>query len=192
MSLTSLAREQVTRQQGGMQEASRRVARRLRGDEAFAPEVAVELQSLGVGEGKQTSRPSNALEVLTRFIPTETITLYLATCAAMESLEKLLPRLDVQWVAYLGFIVLTPMIFLLVYVGQQIALGLPTPFPPPREWPWFKLIASTIAFAAWALTIPTRPFWNSAEGGAVAALLAIFVSVFLTLIEPICDPQPDD
>ena len=46
---------------------------------------------------------------------------------------------------------------------------------------------STIAFAAWALAIPGSPYLSvkGADGGVVAALIALFASTILSLLEPV-------
>jgi hypothetical protein len=59
-----------------------------------------------------------------------------------------------------------------------------------KDFPWWKLLASTIAFLVWALAVPTSPYLSGQAGGAVAALAALFISTFLSLFEPIFD-RPD-
>ncbi len=54
------------------------------------------------------------------------------------------------------------------------------------NWPWWKLIASTIAFAVWALAVPNNPIipLNSAAGGVLAGFAALFVSTILNFVAP--------
>jgi hypothetical protein len=54
------------------------------------------------------------------------------------------------------------------------------------EWPWWKLIACTIAFAVWALAIP--PLVNSDPGEVVAGFGALLISTFLSLVGGVVDP----
>ena len=56
--------------------------------------------------------------------------------------------------------------------------------------PWWKLVASTIAFSVWALAVPNTPYLNSQSGKIVAAFGALFVSTLLTLLEPIFERGP--
>lgn len=132
----------------------------------------------------QLERNSNVLDALVQYIPTESITLYVASMSAEEALSSIFPisKESLYWF----FCLLTPILFFLIYVGERKNTGL-TPFPKWRKLPWWKLVACTIAFAAWALAIPGAPYLNDrgASGGVVAALIALFASTILSLLEPV-------
>jgi hypothetical protein len=128
---------------------------------------------------------SNALDGLVRYIPTESITLYVAATAAMPSLKAAIPYLTAS-LLYWGFVVLTPILFLLIYVGKRRSQKL-SPLPQSMaQWPWWKLIASTIAFMVWALAVP--PLIETDAGKVVAAFGALLVSTILTLIGGVVEP----
>src|SRR5687767_15346620 len=59
--------------------------------------------------------PEENFELLAKYIPTETITLFVAAVSAMQAIVKLEPqfRLD-PWVAYWVFAALTPLIVLVL------------------------------------------------------------------------------
>ena len=56
------------------------------------------------------------------------------------------------------------------------------------NWPWWKLVASTIAFSVWALAIP--PLLSGDAGKVVAGFGAVLVSTMLGLIGDIVEPAP--
>jgi hypothetical protein len=88
---------------------------------------------------------------------------------------------------YWFYVALTPVFFLLVYISGVRAAS--KPVPGVNQWPWWKLVASTIAFAVWALAVPGSPYITPATG-ALAGLAALFVSSILTLLEPIFTKNP--
>jgi hypothetical protein len=131
---------------------------------------------------------SNALNALIQYIPTESVTLYIATLAAAQSLETAFSFVTVE-VIYWFFAVLTPILFILIYLGKRRAANLPV-LPKAPEWPIWGLISATIAFMAWALAVPTGPYLQNDAGGVVAGLFAVFVSLILELIGRVVTPNP--
>jgi hypothetical protein len=148
------------------------------------PALAEDLLPLTTAQAEE-AQTSNALDSLVKYIPTESITLYVAAASAMEALKTVFSGITTEAV-YWFFGVLTPVLFLLIYAGKRRSANL-SPLPALKDWPWWKLVASTIAFLVWALAVPTSPYLSGAAGGAVAALAALFVSTFLSLFEPIFD-----
>src|SRR5690349_15665649 len=57
---------------------------------------------------------STALDGLVKYIPTETVTLYVAATAAISNLTSAFPSLT-AFGLYWGFVVLTPIFFILIY-----------------------------------------------------------------------------
>jgi hypothetical protein len=59
----------------------------------------------------------------------------------------------------------------------------------PRRWPWWSLVAATVAFFAWGFALPSSPFlrftWYSA---ALAAVAVLVVSTGLGLATPFFQP----
>lgn len=152
---------------------SNRVARESRS----TPQAAVSDDSMdGGGDNKDVQ---NALSALVEYVPTETVTLYLATLSALPAATAL-PWLDAVSV-YVGFAVLTPILYALIYAGKRRAAGKPR-WPALNQAPWWPMIAATIAFLAWGLAVPDAPFFDDEKGRVLSGLLAIFVSTGLGVL----------
>jgi hypothetical protein len=138
-----------------------------------------------LAEATESDQVTNALSMLIKFIPTEVITLYIATLAA-------LPLLQTQWSfisrynVYVFFVVLAPILLVVIYLGKRKTAGslslLPTSL---KEWPIWKMIASAIAFSVWALAVPENGLLEGDVGGAIGAFLAIFISTLLSVFDPL-------
>lgn len=139
------------------------------------------------GPAAAPSTFSNALNALIQYIPTESVTLYIATLAAAPSLQQALGFATVE-VIYWFFAVLTPILFILIYLGKRRAANLPV-IPKRLEWPIWGVVSATIAFMAWALAVPSGPYLQNDAGGVVAGLLAVFVSLLLELIGRVVTPR---
>lgn len=162
MSLNSLATSRVARDVStGPQPRDFAVA----SDDAVAPK----------GQDVQ-----NALSALVEYVPAETITLYLATLAALPVLRETIPTLSAPLV-YALFGVLTPGLFALIYAGKRRAAGEPR-WPGTKAWPWWQMIAATIAFLAWGLAVPDAPFLTSERGNVLGGFIAIVVSTILGVL----------
>lgn len=162
------------------------------------------LSSLATEEIQRTEKPSlekganppaprkgsNSFDFLAHYIPTEAITLYVAACSAMFALKETFAWITEARV-YWAFVVFTPLLFLILFCGQRRKAALRL-FPPFAQWPWWKLTSCTVAFAVWALAIPTTPYLQGTAGGAVAALGAMVVSTFLTLLQPIFERKEEE
>lgn len=128
---------------------------------------------------------SNALSMLVKYIPTESVTLYVAAVSATLALKSVWSGITEHSI-YWFFGVFTPVLFALIYLGKRRAANLPT-FPPLSEWPWWKMFAATVAFLVWALAVPGNPYVKGDTSGAVAGFFAIFISTVLSVLEPIFD-----
>jgi hypothetical protein len=118
-----------------------------------------------------------ALDSLTKYIPTETITLFVAAMAASSSLQKAWPLLTPA-VLYWTFAVLTPVLFILFKLSTAAKLK-------PDKGFWFDGIAGIIAYLIWALAVPKNPYTTAPEAAVAAAFGALFVSTILQRIEVI-------
>jgi hypothetical protein len=154
---------------------------------AKATDLTENLLPLATETPVEPTKGSNALDSLARYIPTEAITLYVAACSAMASLKEKIPANAELWVYWI-FVVLTPILFLVIFMGKRRSAGL-SALPAISKWPWWKLVAATIAFGVWALAVPTGPYSGGEVSGIVAAFCALFVSTILTLFEPIFEPK---
>ncbi len=197
MSLTSLARSEIQRSAGPTL-TQRSVQRLVAGVIDLAPKHSVAPQNLQnlVAEAATKEAPaqereaeaSNALEFLVKYVPTESVTLYVAAASASEALKATVSFFTPEF-SYWFFAVLTPILFLLVYAGKRRAQALP-PFPPLTHWPWWKMAASFVAFLAWGLAVPTNPYAAADPlRGAAFAFCAVFVSTLLTLLEGVIEPK---
>jgi hypothetical protein len=198
MSLSSLATEEIRRTEPKfLQEQSKPLVHetttKLFGQLNLAAAQVYKLEDdllpLAASDPVKGGKASNAFDALTRYIPTEAVTLYVATASAMAALKQTFPLVTEAGV-YWFFVILSPILFLIIFAGKRREAGLEL-FPPIKKWPWWKLIASTVAFAVWALAIPTTPYLHGVGGGAVAAFGALLVSTFLTVLQPIFEGKTD-
>jgi hypothetical protein len=150
-----------------------------------ASQLRTAMQPVAAASPVQKTSGATALDGLVKYIPTESITLYLAATSAFSSRTKTSP--EVAAYLYWGFVVLTPILFLLIYLGKRRSQTLPL-FPATISgWPWWKLIASTIAFMVWALAVP--PLVDGDLGKITVAFGALLVSTLLSLIGGVVEPE---
>lgn len=205
MSIAALADEEIIQTEGALMrqamapavaDVSERITRRLELNEERAAQLKSELKadfetSPGGPQPPQKTKASSALDALTRFIPTEAVTLYIAAVAAMPALEDTfnVTKEGVYWFCA----ALTPILLFLIIFGKRRSLKwsgdpkykeLPV-FPGWRKWPWFKFFAATVAFLVWALAVEGSPYFEGVYAKMVAAFGALVVSTFLTLLEPL-------
>lgn len=169
MGINSLADLEMRRQQPAMPQVAAE-------DGAAMPTALVQDQAV---PPIPQSQIGNALDLLTKYIPTEVITLYVAAVSAFAILpakEQIAPI--VYWVAAL----LTPIFLVLVLMNKQAAAG---QSPIPKPWPWWRMAAATIAFLVWALAVPGNPYVTTDAMHVVAGFGAIFISTILSLLDPI-------
>ncbi len=115
---------------------------------------------------------------LTKYVPTEAVTLYVATVSATPELKSFLPWMSAT-VSYYLWLAFTPIIVLLVYLGARPADPTVSWY---KKWPWWKMVASAAAFAVWALAVPGNPYVSNTAAAAAAGVLALVVSTLLNLI----------
>jgi hypothetical protein len=152
--------------------------------EASFPEMAGP-----AGVGDPTPPTNNALSMLVKYIPTESVTLYVAAASAVPALKNFSARID-EGSLYWFFGLLTPLLFALILIGKRKAAGV-SPSATFKDWPWWKTIAATIAFLVWALAVPGPPDIRGDTSGAIAGVFALFISTFLSILEPIFErPAP--
>jgi hypothetical protein len=202
MSLTSLAQREILRKEQPTLRGLIRPTLHKYVSQSIAPKYSITntqdvssltedlLSSTPVRSLEQT-QASNVLDGLVKYIPTESITLYIAAFSAMDALKSTFNFITEERV-YWFFSIFTPILFLLIYAGKRRSNQLTSLPPQLKNLPWWKLIASTIAFLVWALAIPTAPYLHSPAnpaGGVVAGFFALFISTVLSLLEPLFEPQ---
>jgi hypothetical protein len=121
--------------------------------------------------------PKDYFEGLTKYIPGETLTLFVAAMAVIKSLDAMSIS---NWHVYVTCAVLTPGILWVSAYGTYLSKGGAGPFPLP----WWRMLAATLAFLVWSLSIP--PMLDDMQR-PIAGLGALFISTFLTLFDPIFD-----
>jgi hypothetical protein len=128
---------------------------------------------------------NDVLTGLTKYIPTESVTLYVATVSSLVALKGtcLTPT-----ITYWFFVCFTPVLMLLLFLNQLAIAGKVWKISV-AQWPWWRIIASTVAFAVWALAVPGNPlkFADATVSGVIAGLAALFVSTLLNLLAPFCE-----
>lgn len=127
--------------------------------------------------------PANVVNQLLTWIPTESITIYVAYIALFDPVT---PQADLavcqndftpRWIGFWTFSVVTSLIALGGYIGKRRAA---TPVPP-FKWPIFAMVVAPIAFTTWAAALPDTPFrdfcgYSSAIGGFAVLLSAVGIS----------------
>lgn len=126
----------------------------------------------------------SAVTALVRYIPTEIITLYIAAVSVAPALNEAVHFLTPR-ALYWSFVLLTPIMFMIVFLNR-LAIERQK-FPGLRQFPWWKLMSSTAAFAVWALAVPNNPYIDTVAASAAAGLAALLASTILTLLEPIVE-----
>jgi hypothetical protein len=125
----------------------------------------------------------NSLEQVTRYIPTEVVTFYVALIGAMHQAHA---SRCAQWIAFGITLALIPVGIWCILAAKLRAKGNPLPLSPKR-WPWWKIIAALVAFTVWAYALPAGPFagyscYNAAYGSVAllgtTALLGWLGAVF--------------
>lgn len=160
---------------------------------SLATDSAKPLRADDAGNPKPPEPVGNALQRLVEFIPIESITLFWVAVPAAESIYRYCKTIPTEqpiqrptewdWWLYGIMVAATPLLLLLVYLSTKAANG--EPFPPLKKWPWWRAVASGIAFAAWALAVPGNPYF--AERFPLIAIWvgALVVSMLLGLLDPI-------
>lgn len=139
MSINSLTDLELMRQPSAMVEAIPQAAA-----QAATADANAEVPPL------PKSQVGSALELLTKYIPTEVITLYVAAVSATQ----VLANNQIVTIVYWAAAALTPVFLVLVLMNKRVAAG---ESPLPKPWPWWRMTAATIAFMVWALAVPGKP-----------------------------------
>lgn len=120
----------------------------------------------------------STLSQLATFVPTESITIYLAALATASALRQEFPFFTAERM-YWGGAMLTAILFVIMVLTERAKIDMAL----WRGFPFWRLTAAIIAFLCWALAVPNSPYLSSDSGRAVAAFIAIFGSVMLEQID---------
>jgi hypothetical protein len=113
--------------------------------------------------------------------------------AAVSSLAALKDTGLTPAIAYWFFVGFTPVLMLILYL-RQLAMAGKVWKISIAQWPWWSIIASTVAFSIWALAVPSNPlnFLDPSVTGVLAGLAALFVSTLLNLLAPFFEKTTAD
>lgn len=125
---------------------------------------------------------TSAIDALFKYIPTESITLYVATISALPALGKVWIVIN-AWHVYWFYIILTPILVILIYISKYKQKH--HKIPSISVLPWWPLISATVAFAVWALAVPGNPYIDGEQQGVLAGLGALFCSTIFSILEGI-------
>lgn len=127
----------------------------------------------------QSAEVKSALTKIARFIPTETVTIYLGAASASVALQSSLPWLTPKAVYWSCAFLVTPLIFFLIVAIERAKQrkSLLAGFP---VW---KLSAAIFGFLIWALAVPGNPYVTTDVAKVTAAFLALAISIVLDLID---------
>lgn len=152
----------------------------------------VERNPTDSGSGPQPAGvPSSVVDQLVRWIPTETLTLYIAYIAVATlptpTKGQKLHQADFfwQWLGVAAGAVVTVVVVVLLAVGKTRATE------EPYRWPKFEMAAGAIAFVAFALALPDTPLLDF-EGykTEVGALIVTSVTVLIAVVAYALGKQP--
>jgi hypothetical protein len=118
-------------------------------------------------------------DALTRYIPVETITLFVAAMATMTALAATITGVT-KWHVYGFCALITPLLLWLSAFNAYRGGGGTGAFP----FPWWRMTAATVAFLVWSLSVP--PMLGDVQR-PVAGLGALLVSFVLTQFDLMFD-----
>jgi len=170
--------------------------------------------SLAPPNNNRAGPVSTALNVLVGYIPTEIVTLYItvtgalqqptssgtgaatpsagAAATAVDTVKVASSWLSPPWIAFLCFLVTTPLAVWIVYAAKiknaDPAKHLPVTF---QELPLWEMAAATIAFVAWGFALPNTPFRDFAwYSPALAGIALPITSSVLGIVAPLAARKP--
>ena len=134
------------------------------------------VEAFGISNGGRSAgkggAKSQALDVLSKFIPTEMLAPYVAFLAYAAE-HQTPPSETVYW----WFVIATPFVTIFFQYAKSAMDGKPWPAISAVVW---RALAATVAFAVWGLAPPNSAFQANVGGPAVAGLAAVIVSPLLT------------
>jgi hypothetical protein len=143
----------------------------------------------GEATTESKSAAERALAAIVTYIPTEVIGGYVAV-AALFTTSKDAGKLDpnLQAGIFIFFAILTPILIWLAAATKIAGDGRPVPWAP-KLWPWWSMVAGTIAFAVWVSALPESVAtafisWFQPQLGALGVIL-------LAILLPIGDAFAD-
>jgi hypothetical protein len=128
---------------------------------------------------------SAALQVITTYIPTEILTLYVAVIGAIRATKADEIALTARgWTVFWVFLVGSPIAVWIIYAAKVRAAGKPLPVAL-GSWPMWEMTAATIAYAAWAFALPESPLAQTDASRPLAPVVVLVASTVLGLLAPV-------
>ncbi len=154
------------------------------GSATYFPKTYAEIAGAAGGKATPESQVNAAIRILTTYIPTEILTLYVAVLAALQP-STTLAVASPSWAIFWWFLIATPLVIWLVYITKAKSEGKPVPWAP-LKWPLWEMAAGAIAYVAWAFALPNTPFaslpWYST---GLAGVIVLIASTVLGLLAPL-------
>ncbi len=150
---------------------------KLAAQQAGDPKTPSPDQPLGVS--------TNIVNQITRWIPTETITVYVALLALVAPVAAHSPSYASRWVLFWLMTAANPVVVILLVMAKK----------QPKDtfhFPLFEIVIATIAFAAWSFALPDTPL-SSISGYGIqwnSAILTV-TTIAITLIANALHKSPD-
>ena len=107
---------------------------------------------------------TNLISQITRWVPTETITVYVVLLALLAPLAGHSPSFASRWVLFSIITAANPLVVILLTMAK-------TKGGDAFKFPVFEMVIASVAFAAWAFSLPDTPLssisgyeirWNTA------------------------------
>jgi hypothetical protein len=154
------------------------------GTPTYFPKTHAEIAGAAGGKEEPDSPVNTAIRTLTTYIPTETLTLYVAVLAALQPSTKA-EASSPSWTVFWCFVIVTPLVIWLVSSTKARSSGKPILWAP-WKWPLWEMAAGTIAYVAWAFALPTTPFASLAwYSTGLAGVIVLITSTVLGLLAPL-------
>lgn len=128
---------------------------------------------------------TNIVNQITRWIPTETITVYVALLALVAPLAPHSPSFTSRWVLFGLMTAANPIVVVLLVMAKKES-------GDKFKLPVFEMIIASIAFAAWAFALPDTPLSSISGYGITwnAAILTVTTTA-ITLVANALHRSPD-
>jgi uncharacterized membrane protein len=134
---------------------------------------------------------------ITRWIPTETISVYVALLALLAPLAQHSPSFTSRWVLFWLMTAANPVVVVLLVMakkqpGTRLVMTKKRQSGGDPLFPWFEIFIASIAFAAWAFALPDTPL-NSVSGYSIrwnAAILTVTTAA-ISLVANALHKSPD-
>lgn len=141
--------------------------------------------------------PPTVLGQLVRWIPTESLTLYVAFLGVLDPIrtgaDGRVSEADFtgRWVSLGVFLALTVVIVLLVHVAKVRRTR------EPFRWPVFEMVVSSVAFVAWAMALTDTPLQDFSGykieiGAFIVLATTAMIGLVADALDRNLDPTPID